>query len=166
MLTLIHDELVTKKNWLNDEELLEMTAIAESTPGPIAINLATYLGYKKRGWLGSIFATLGVVIPTFAIMFAVALLLSNLMQFEAVQYAFMGIKCGVVFLIVRTAFVLAKGLKGDIVGIIIFIIVAILMTAFTLFAVNFSAIYFILIGGLIGIIFYALLRNKKGESNK
>lgn len=166
MLTLIHDELVTKKNWLNDEELLEMTAIAESTPGPIAINLATYLGYKKRGWLGSIFATLGVVIPTFAIMFAVALLLANLMQFKVVQYAFMGIKCGVVFLIIRTAIILSKGLKGDIVAIIVFALVAIAMTVLTFFAIDFSAIYFILIGGLIGIIFYALLRNKKGESNK
>ena len=163
MLTLIRDEVVEKKGWIDDEELLEMTAIAESTPGPIAINLATYLGYKKRGWLGSIFATLGVVIPTFTIMFIISLFLGNLMQFEGVQYAFMGVKCGVIFLILRTVISLAKGLKGDYIAIAIFIIVALAMIAFTIFAIDFSAIYFILLGGLLGFIIYGLLKTKKGE---
>ena len=163
MLTLIRDEVVEKKGWIDDEELLEMTAIAESTPGPIAINLATYLGYKKRGWLGSIFATLGVVIPTFTIMFIISLFLGNLMQFEGVKYAFMGVKCGVIFLILRTVVSLAKGLKGDYIAIAIFIVVALAMIAFTIFAIDFSAIYFILLGGLIGFIVYGLLKTKKGE---
>ena len=123
MLTLMKDEFVDKKKWLNDDELVEMTALSESTPGPIAINLATYLGYKKRGWLGSLMATLGVVIPTFLIMFIISLFLGNLMQYEGVQYAFMGIKCGVVFLILRTAIKLIQGLKGDKIAITIFIVV-------------------------------------------
>ena len=163
MLTLIRDEVVEKKGWIDDEELLEMTAIAESTPGPIAINLATYLGYKKRGWLGSIFATLGVVIPTFTIMFIISLFLGNLMQFEGVKYAFMGVKCGVIFLILRTVVSLAKGLKGDYIAIVIFIVVALAMIAFTIFAIDFSAIYFILLGGLVGFIVYGLIKTKKGE---
>jgi len=163
MLTLMKDEFVDKKKWLNDDELVEMTALSESTPGPIAINLATYLGYKKRGWLGSLMATLGVVIPTFLIMFIISLFLGNLMQYEGVQYAFMGIKCGVVFLILRTAIKLIQGLKGDKIAITIFIVVAIAMTAITIFAVNFSAIYFILLGALAGIIAYALIKAKKGE---
>lgn len=166
MLTLIKDEVVDKNNWISEDELMEMTAISESTPGPIAINLATYLGYKKRGWLGSVMATLGVVVPTFLIMFVISMFLSRFMEIKAVQYAFMGIKCGVVFLILRTAIKLIQGLKGDKIAIGIFVVVAIAMTVITLLSVDFSAIYFILLGALTGIIAYALIKSRKGENNK
>lgn len=166
MLMLLKEELVNKKKWLNDEELTEMTGIAESTPGPIAINLATYLGYKRQGFLGALCATLGVVFPTFFIMFIISLFFKNLLQFKAVQYLFMGVKCAVIFLILKVSFSLMKGLKRDYFAIILFIIVVVLMTLFNIFKINFSAIYFILIGALLGILFYSLLKAKlirKGE---
>ncbi len=108
MLTLIRTELVLRKKWLNDEELVEMTAIAESTPGPIAINLATYLGYKRAGFLGALFATLGVTIPTFTIMFLISLAYHALPDVPVVEWIFTGIKCGVVFLILYTSVCLIK----------------------------------------------------------
>lgn len=163
MLSLMRDEVVVKNKWMNDEELMEMTALAESTPGPIAINLATYLGYKKRGVLGSIFATLGVIIPSFLIMFIISLFLKNLMQFEVVKYAFIGIKCGVVFLILKTSIDLIRGLKNEIIAVIFFILTAIAMILITVFSVNFSAIFFVLIGLVLGILIYAIIKPRTGE---
>lgn len=162
MLSLLRDEVVVKNKWMSDEELMEMTGIAESTPGPIAINLATYLGYKKHGWLGSLCATLGVVIPSFVIMFIISLFLQNLMQFEVVRYAFMGIKVGVVFLILKTSYELIKGLKNDIIAVIFFALVAIAMIVLTIFSVDFSAIFYILIGLVLGILIYAIIKPRIG----
>ena len=157
MLMLIKEEIVTKKGWMNDEELAEMVGLSESTPGPIAINLATYLGYKKHGFLGSLSATLGVMVPTFFIMFIVSMFFRNLMQYEAVQFAFMGVKVAVVFLILRVAISLAKNVKSSGFSVILFLIVAILMIAFHYLNIDFSAIYFILIGLLLGLLVYSLI---------
>lgn len=162
MLTLLQGELVEKKHWINNEELMEMTAISESTPGPIAINLATYLGYKKGGFLGALLATLGVVITPFILMFCISLFLEKILTAEAIQYAFLGIKAGVVFLLCKVSITLIKGLKKNLLTILTVIIVTLAMVAITVFAINFSAIYFILLGALLGIIVYALIPKKNG----
>ena len=162
MLTLLQDELVEKKKWLDNDELMEMTAIAESTPGPIAINLATYLGYKKGGFFGALLSTLGVVITPFVLMFCISLFLENLLSFEAIKYAFMGIKVGVVFLLLKVSFTLVKKMKKDWFGITVLCTVTIAMVLITIFAVNFSAIYFILIGALLGLLFYGIIPKKRG----
>ena len=161
MLTLLQGELVDKRKWINNDELMEMTAISESTPGPIAINLATYLGYLKGGFFGALLATLGVVLPPFAIMFVISLFFQNLLQFEAVRYAFLGIKCGVVFLLCKVAITLIKSNQKDWLAILIMISVITLMVVFTIFAVSFSAIYFILIGAVLGLLIYGLIPYKK-----
>ena len=163
MLTLLQGELVEKRKWIDNDELMEMTAISESTPGPIAINLATYLGYSRGGFLGALLATLGVVLPPFAIMFVISLFFQNLLQYEAVKYAFVGVKCGVVFLLCKVAITLIKGNKRDWLAISIFIVVTSLMVIFTVFAVNFSAIYFILIGAVLGLLIYGLIPYKKEQ---
>ena len=162
MLTLLQDELVEKKKWISNDELMEMTAIAESTPGPIAINLATYLGYKKGGFFGALLSTLGVIITPFVLMFCISLFLENLLSFEAIKYAFMGIKVGVVFLLLKVSFTLLKGMKKDWFGIVVLTTVTISLVLITIFAINFSAIYFILIGALLGIIFYGIIPKKRG----
>lgn len=163
MLTLLQGELVERKKWIDNDELMEMTAISESTPGPIAINLATYLGYSRGGFLGALLATLGVVLPPFTIMFIISLFFQNLLSYEAVKYAFMGVKCGVVFLLCKVAITLIKENKKDILGISILVIVTILMVVFTIFAINFSAIYFILIGAVLGLLIYGLIPYKKEQ---
>lgn len=161
MIMLLHDELVVKKKWLDEDELTEMIGISESTPGPIAINLATYLGFKKAGFLGALMATLGIVLPTFLIMFIISLFFKNLMSIKVIQYAFMGIQVAVVFLIVKVALNFTKALKHDSFAILLFLIVGILMIVFHYLNINFSAVYFILIGLLLGIIFYSLIKAKK-----
>ena len=162
MLTLLQGELVEKKKWITNDELMEMTALAESTPGPIAINLATYLGYKKGGFFGALLSTLGVIITPFVLMFCISLFLENLLSFEAVKYAFMGVKVGVVFLLLRVTFTLVKSLKKDWFGITLLCVVTTAMILFTIFAINFSAIYFILLGAVLGLLIYGIIPKKRG----
>lgn len=162
MLTLIQGEFVEKKKWLDNDELMEMTAIAESTPGPIAINLATYLGYKKGGFLGALVSTLGVIITPFVLMFCISLFLENILSNQAVQYAFMGVKVGVVFLLLKVSFTLIKGVKKDWFGILLLFITTIGMILITIFSVNFSAIYFILLGAVLGLLVYGVIPKKRG----
>lgn len=163
ILTLIQGEFVEKKKWLDNDELMEMTAIAESTPGPIAINLATYLGYKKGGFLGALLSTLGVIITPFVLMFCISLFLENILSIEAFKYAFMGIKVGVVFLLLKVSFTLVKNMKKDLFGILILIFVTIAMVLITIFAINFSAIYFILAGAVLGLLIYGVIPRKRRD---
>lgn len=163
MLTLIQGEFVDKKKWLDNDELMEMTAISESTPGPIAINLATYLGYKKGGFLGALVSTLGVIITPFVLMFCISLFLENILSNEAVQYAFMGVKVGVVFLLLKVSITLIRGVKKDWFGVTLLLLVTIAMVLITIFSVNFSVIYFILMGAVLGLLVYGIIPKKRGE---
>ena len=101
MIPLIQREVVEKNKWLTDEDILDIIAIAESTPGPIAINSATFVGYKAAGFLGAFFCTLGVVLPSFFIILAVSFVLEQFEALTAVQFAFNGIRAGVLALIVK-----------------------------------------------------------------
>ena len=163
MLTLIQGEFVDKKKWLDNDELMEMTAIAESTPGPIAINLATYLGYKRGGFLGALVSTLGIIITPFVLMFCISLFLESVLTNQAVQYAFMGVKVGVVFLLLRVSYTLIKGVKKDWFGITLLLLVTVAMVLITIFAINFSAIYFILLGAVLGLLVYGIIPKKRRD---
>ena len=101
MIPLIQKETVENKKWVTDDDILEIIAIAESTPGPVAINSATFVGYRTAGFLGAVFATFGVVLPSFLIILAIAYLLDNFMEIKAVQYAFKGINAGVLALLFK-----------------------------------------------------------------
>lgn len=101
MIPLIQREVVEKNKWLTDEDILDIIAIAESTPGPIAINSATFVGYKVAGFFGAFFCTLGVVLPSFVIILAISFVLDAFKELRAVQYAFNGIRAGVVALILK-----------------------------------------------------------------
>lgn len=166
MISQIKEYIVEKKKWISEEELLDIITIAESTPGPIAINMATYVGYKKMKILGSLCATLGVVLPSFIIIYIISLFLQKFMEFEIVQYLFVGINCSVAFLIVKTGFSLLKNIEKKIVPTVTFIIVFILMVLFEIIGISFSSIYFIIIGGAIGIIYYALICKQPESEDK
>jgi len=101
MIPLIQKETVEKHGWISDRDILEIVAVAESTPGPIAINSATFVGYRVCGFWGAFFATLGVVLPSFVIITAVSYALAAFESLRAVKYAFYGIRAGVLALIVR-----------------------------------------------------------------
>ena len=160
MISLVMETCVTK-NWLTEGEILNFIAICESTPGPIAINMATFIGYKQRKVIGSMMTTLGVVLPSFIIIFTISLFLKQFMEFKYVQYAFSGINSAVAFLIVKTGFTMMKKIEKKPLPIISFILVFSLMILFDILAIKFSSIYFILIGGIFGIIYYSIFFNKK-----
>lgn len=101
MIPLIQKEAVEKNKWITEDDILEIIAIAESTPGPIAINSATFVGYRTCGVLGAMCATLGVVLPSFCIILAISYVLEQFQQIKAVQYAFNGIRVGVLALLFK-----------------------------------------------------------------
>jgi len=102
MIPLIQKETVERRGWITGEDILEIVAIAESTPGPIAVNAATFVGYRVSGILGAMLCTLGIVLPSFVIISIIALILEGFASFPAVQYAFFGIRAGVLALIVKS----------------------------------------------------------------
>ena len=156
MISQIKESIVEKKKWITEEELLEIITIAESTPGPIAINMATYIGYKRKNILGSVFATLGVIVPSFIIIFLISLFIEQFMSFKVVKYAFVGINAGVCFLILKTALSMFKKIEKKLIPLLVFGIVFSLLIVFELLTIKFSSIFFILFGGIIGIIYYAI----------
>ena len=167
MIPQIKEIVIEKKKWLTEDEVLEMIAIAESTPGPIAINMATFIGYRQKGVLGSALATIGVVLAPLSIIFIISLFLEEFMQNQYVQYAFTGIKCAVAFLIVRAGLNMLKKMKKNAINILIVGIIITLMVLFDVFSISFSSIFFILIGGIIGIILFCITKNlQKGDETK
>lgn len=166
MIANFQETIVEKEKWLTEDEFMEIITVAESTPGPIAINVATYVGYKKKGFLGSLFATLGIVLPSLIIIFIVSLFLDQFMENVYVQYAFNGIKVAVAFLIARAGFNLFKKMEKKILPITCFSIVFILVILFEIFAISFSSIFYILIGGVIGIFAYAIIKRPKSKEDK
>ena len=108
MIPLIQREVVETKQWITDDDVLEILAIAESTPGPIAINSATFVGYRAAGILGSVCATVGVVLPSFVIILILSFVLRQFQEIQAVQYAFQGIRAGVLALLVKALWTMYK----------------------------------------------------------
>ena len=158
MLALLENELVSKRQWIDKEEFLDMAAIAESTPGPIAINSATYIGFKMAGFWGALLSTVAVCIPSFVIIYIISLFLSSFLSLSYVTYAFQGIRVAVVFLILQAGVKLFRGVKKTPLSIGIILLTTAAMLLCTLFAVSFSAVFYILIGGVIGIFAFLLSR--------
>ena len=113
MIPIIQKEAVEKHHWVTDDDILEIIAIAESTPGPIAINSATFVGYRTCGVLGSVAATLGVVLPSFVIIYAISFVLRQFQELKAVQYAFHGIRAGVLALLCKALWGMYKKNKKN-----------------------------------------------------
>lgn len=156
MIPIMEKEIVDKKKWVGDEDIVTILAISESTPGPLAINSATYIGYNIRGVLGSIAATLGVVLPSFIIISLISLFFMNIKNNKIVNFIFTGIRCGVGVLVINAAIKLSKKLNITIFNIIL-AAVALLISIFT----NFNIIFVILISAILGLIFYSFILTKE-----
>ncbi len=139
MLTLIESEVVEKRHWLTHSELGDIFAIAESTPGPIAINTATFIGTKRLGVFGGVIATLGVVIPAFAIIVALSYILDIVSDNKWVQYIFKGISVGVLVLIAKAVISFFKDMRKNVFSFILMIAAFLLV-----FLTKISVIYIIL----------------------
>lgn len=168
MIGVLQTEFVGRKEWLTHDEFLDLVAIAESTPGPIAINCATYIGYKKEGVVGSLFATLGMVLPSFTVIFLISLFFDRFLSVAWVAAAFRGIQICVIFLILSAGVKMLKKMKKTVFSIAVAITTLVCMMAFSIFGVKFSSIFYILISGTIGVIIYSVseMRKKVGGGRK
>ena len=165
MIALLENEFVSKKEWIEKDEFLDMVAIAESTPGPIAINAATYMVYKMLGFLGSLTATVAVCIPSFVIIYAISLFFDAFLSFTLVAYAFRGIQVCVIWLILSAGLKMLKQMRRTVFNILVLSTVILCMVAFSVFSVSLSTIFYILISGGIGLFMYliGLLRKRKED---
>ncbi len=154
MIALIEDICVEKKKWITHDEMMSLTVIAESTPGPVAINCATYVGYKQKGIAGAIAATIGMIVPSFIIIFLITGFLDRFLEIQWVARAFAGIKIAVGILIVDAAFKLIKHMEKNPVSFLILTCSFILVLIINLFSVNFSSVALILLSAIVGICVY------------
>lgn len=166
MIPLIQAEIGERKKWMRNDEILDIVIIAESTPGPIAVNASTYVGYKVGGFFGAFFATLGLVLPSLGIIFGISLFFDEFLQFSIVQSAFKGIEVAVAILIVNAGIKLLKILKKDVYSIVTLSLIFLLTIALDVFAVNFSSIFLILIGAAFGLFLELLHKQPKKEEKQ
>ena len=156
MIPLIQNEAVERRGWVTDEDILDIIAIAESTPGPIAINSATFVGYRAAGVLGSVCATLGVVLPSFVVILLISFVLKLFQDIKAVQYAFAGIRAGVLALLCKSLWTMYKKSPK---GWAAYIVMA---GAFVLTAIFDINVIFVIIGcAVFGLITASLMKKKE-----
>jgi chromate transporter len=161
MISLIKETVDVKKKWMTEDEINDIITIAESTPGPIAINLASYCGYKVKGFFGSLLATIGVVLPSLIIIFTISLFFDRFIQNKVVAAIFMGIKCAVVYLILTAGIRMFRKMKKTWYSVLISILIIAVMSILTIFSLSFSTVYFILIGGFLGLVLFGFLAKKE-----
>ncbi len=158
MVTLLENEFIAKKKWIEKDEFFNMVAIAESTPGPVTINSATYLGYKIAGIPGAVLSTLAVCIPSFIVILGISLFLDRFLTYTYVVYAFKGVQACVIYLIFSAGLKLLRNLEKNALNISILTAVIAAMLIESIAAVTFSSIFYILICGILGILIYLLRR--------
>ena len=163
MISIIENACVEKKKWITHDDMLNVTVIAESTPGPIAINCATFVGYKKGKILGSICATLGVILPSFIIIYIISKFLENFLEITLIANAFAGIKVAVAILIVRVALGLFSKLPKKILPKIIAVAAFLIMLLADIFSLGISTIWLLLTSGFIGFAAYFAQERLKRE---
>ena len=162
MLPMLQKEVVDNKGWATHEELIDYYAIGQCTPGVIAVNVATFVGYKTKGILGGIFATLGMITPSLIIVGIIAAFLHGFQGYQVVQWAFAGIRAAVVALIINAIWKIAKKSLVDIFAVIIFIAVAVLS-----FFTDLSPVIFVIAAGACGLVLnISGVRKAKEEKKK
>ena len=152
MVALLQNEFVEEKKWVTKEEFLDMVAIAESTPGPVAVNSATYIGYKIE-----------VCLPSFAVIYLISLFFDQFLRLSVVASAFHGIQVCVIYLILSAGLKMLKELEHSVFNLVILTTVAAAMVGCSIAAVSFSSIFYILFSGAAGLLVYAVQQLRKGE---
>lgn len=163
MIPIMQRETSERKKWIEQNEILDIIAISESTPGPIAVNAATYIGYKVGKFWGSFFATLGLILPSFIIITLIAFFYKDFMKLEFINAIFKGLRVGVIILLFSAFLKLKKTLKLSKITTIIFAICLLINIVMAITNINFSytSIIMIAIGLIFGIVMTKL--NKKGD---
>lgn len=170
MISLLDHECVEKKGWITSDELMDVTVIAESTPGPIAINCATYTGYKVAGMAGAIAATIGIVLPSFLLLFLISRFFEDILEVEMISKAFRGIRIAVALLIIQAAVKMIKKMRKKSPDrnvqtlIVLFFFIMTLMMNWM--GVRISTILFILGSGLAGVLLFYGRKSEKKQREK
>ena len=163
MISLIQDICVEKKKWISHDEMMDITVIAESTPGPIAINCATYVGYKKSGMAGAVAATVGVILPSFIIIYLISLFLDSFLEIAWIASAFKGIKIAVGILILDAALKMIAKMPKKLFQMTVLTTVFLIMMAVNLFSIKISSITLMVAAGLCSLIAFCVSNNMKRE---
>ena len=168
MISIIEDLCVEKRKWITHEDMMNVTVIAESTPGPIAINCASFVGYKQGGILGAIAATFGVVLPSFVVIYAISMFLDGFLEIEIIANAFKGIRIAVGLLILRAAVNMFKKMKKTPLSVTVGACSAAVMVLVEWFAVDFSTITLMLLAAVVSLAAFAVgeFGKKKGGDEK
>ena len=163
MIALLEEEFIQRRRWLDKDEFLDMTAIAESTPGPVAINSATYLGYKLAGVPGAAVAPVAVCLPSFLIIYAISLFFEQFTQLTVIANAFKGIQVCVIYLIFSAGVRMLQALDRSLFSSGVLLSVFLAMTSLSLAGISVSSILLILLSGAAGVAAWLLGRRKEGK---
>lgn len=163
MIALLEEEFIQRRKWLGKDEFLDMAAIAESTPGPVAINSATYLGYKLAGVPGAATATVAVCLPSFLIIYAISLFFEQFTQLTVIANAFKGIQVCVIYLIFSAGVRMLKALDKSPFATGVLAAVMLVMVGLSLAGVSVSSILLILLSGAAGVVAWLISRRKEGK---
>ena len=161
MIALLEEEFIQRRKWLDKDEFLDMTAIAESTPGPVAINSATYLGYKLAKVPGAATATVAVCLPSFLIIYAISLFFEQFTQLTVIANAFKGIQVCVIYLIFSAGVRMLKSLDKSPFATGVLAAVMLVMVGLSLAGVSVSSILLILLSGAAGVAAWLIGRRKE-----
>jgi chromate transporter len=162
MLPLIERNCVEKKGWLSSDEMFDITVLAESTPGPVAINCATFVGNKKKGFVGALFSTLGMIIPSFTVIFIISLFFERFMEIQWVASAFFGIKLAVGILIIDAAIRLIKKLPKNVLTVTVAVVSFTAMLLIDIFSLNISSLVLLLSAVALGLTVYLIRKKTEG----
>ena len=168
MIAMIENNCVERKQWITHDEMINITVIAESTPGPIAINCATFTGYKKAGFMGALVATLGMISPSFIIIYLISTFLDNFLELTIIANAFKGIKIAVGFLILDAAITMVKKMHKKKLPRAIMVCSCIAMFCINIFALDFSSISLMIIAAVVSLTIFVAngAPEQKGGANK
>ena len=168
MISVIENNCVERKQWITHDEMMDVTVIAESTPGPIAINCATFTGYKKAGFMGALVATFGIVLPSFVVIYLISMLLDNFLELTIIVNAFKGIKIAVGLLILDAAITMLKKMHKKKLPRAIMLCSCVVMLFINIFAWNFSSISLMLIAAAVSLTIFVLngASEQKGGAGK
>ena len=163
MIPIIQREVVEKRKWANNSDILDILAVSESTPGPIAVNAATYIGFRVAGFWGALFATFGLAIPSFVIIFAISYFYETFMSWTIIQAAFKGLSIGVIILLFMAVNKLRKAVPNSILSIVLFTTTLVGMLLYNIFQVKIPSVslIFIALGLIVGIITSIITRKEK-----
>lgn len=168
MISLIENACVEKKQWITHDDMMNVTVIAESTPGPIAINCATFVGYRQKGFIGALVATLGIMLPSFLIIYVISMFLNNFLQIEIIVNAFKGIKIAVGILIFDAAVTMIRKMPKKLIPRIIMACSFLAMLLINIFSWNVSSISLMLAAGIVSLVIFAIqdFPSQKGGAAK